>query len=192
MDLTGFGKAEKLPYPYSLEDYALEVKRILDFLGIEKVDIVAHSFGARVTVKLISLGESRIDRIIFTGAAGLKPRRRLSYLLKRASFLLLKNFIKKEKLIKFYSVDYRNLTLVEKESFKLIVNEHLDGEYKKINSKTLIVFGKKDKSTPPYMARKIKRYVKNSQLEFIKCTGHFCFVDEYDKFNSLVFSFLFG
>ena len=93
VDMSGFGKAGELNYPYSVSDYAQEIKGVLDQIGEPNVDVIAHSFGARVVVKLANLDE-RINRIIFTGAAGLKPRRGLKYLLRKASFFILKKLSK--------------------------------------------------------------------------------------------------
>ena len=191
VDMSGFGKAGELNYPYSVGDYAQEIKGVLDQIGEQKVDIIAHSFGARVAVKLANLDE-RINRIIFTGAAGLKPRRGFKYLLRKASFFILKNFVPKQKLTFLYAKDYQGLTPIMKESFKKIIAENLDEEYKKLKNKTLLIFGANDKETPPYMARQMKRLVKDSQLVFIAGAGHFCFISNSDEFNSLAFRFLIG
>ena len=76
--MTGFGENKGMSYPYSLCDYADEIIRLVDELKIKKYDVLAHSFGARVAVKIAN-GDGRADRIVFTGAAGLKPRRSLKY-----------------------------------------------------------------------------------------------------------------
>lgn len=191
VDMTGFGKGNEMEIPYSLSDYVNEIKGILDEIGEEKVDVIAHSFGGRVVAKMLT-EENRIDKIIFTGAAGLKPRRGIKYLFKRASFLLLKNFYPKEKLQFLYSNDYRNLSPVMKESFKKIVSENLDECYGKIQNKTLLIFGKKDRETPPSMAKRMRKLVKNSRLTFMLNEGHFCFSENPEKFNGIVFSFLFS
>lgn len=191
VDMTGFGKSPEMAYPYSLEDYANEIKGVLDELGQEKVDLLAHSFGARVAVKLLQ-DENRIDKIIFTGAAGLKPRRSLKYFFKKASFFILKKFIKKEKLKFLYSSDYRNLSPIMKKSFQKVISETLDDKYSKIKNKTLLIFGKKDRETPPYMAKRMKKLMQNSALYFLCYTGHFCFIEKSDEFNSLCFKFLMG
>ena len=39
VDMTGFGKAPKLTKAYFLEDYAIEIKDLLDKIGEEKVDL---------------------------------------------------------------------------------------------------------------------------------------------------------
>ena len=51
-DFTGFGSSKKLPYAYSLDDYVNEIILLLDSVGATSVDVIAHSFGARVTIKL--------------------------------------------------------------------------------------------------------------------------------------------
>jgi pimeloyl-ACP methyl ester carboxylesterase len=189
VDMTGFGKATKLDSAYSLEDYAIEIKILLDKICEEKVDLLAHSFGARVSVKLLQK-ESRIDKIIFTGAAGLKPRRSFKYFFRKASFFILKNFVKKEKLKFLYSKDYRNLSPIMKCSFQKIIAENLDNQYKNISNKTLLIFGKKDRETPPYMAKRMKKLLKRSKLCFLRNAGHFCFLEKPDEFNSLALKFL--
>jgi pimeloyl-ACP methyl ester carboxylesterase len=191
VDMQGFGKSEEMKTPYSLDDYVLEIERVLNFIGEEKVDILAHSFGARVVIKLANK-DKRIDKIVFTGAAGLKPRRGLKYVFRKASFFILKKFIKKEKLQFLYSEDYRNLSPVKKKSFQEIVSEHLDLEVEKLKNDCLLVFGKRDRQTPPYMAEKMAKKLCNSKLVFMKELGHFCFVQNPSKFNREVFKILMG
>ena len=158
VDMSGFGESPPLKYPYSVGDYAEEIKKVIDEIGERKIYVLAHSFGARVAVKLAG-SDDRIEKIIFTGAAGLKPRRSVRYKVKRALFLLLKKFVNKEKLVKFYSENYRSLSPVMKESFIKIVNEDLKERYAAIKIPALLIFGDKDKETPLYMARKMNRLV---------------------------------
>lgn len=188
VDMTGFGESPGMEKPYSVDDYKNEIRRVVDELGVEKYNILAHSFGARVAIKLAA-EDKRINRIIFTGAAGLKPRRSLKYFFNRASFLMLRRLVRKEKLERFYSSDYRALSPVMKESFKKIVSENLESYAKKITARTLILSGKKDTETPPYSQKKLRRLIKGSRLVFIG-GGHFCFADNSSKFNAAAFSFL--
>ena len=99
------------------------------------------------------------------------------------------NFITKEKLSAFYSKDYNALSPVMKESFKLIVSEHLDDRLCKIQNQTLIVYGTRDKETPPYMAKRLENGIKNSKTLMLDA-GHFCFIDKPHKFNMEVKEFL--
>ena len=47
VDMTGFGKAEQMQSPFSVGDYVTEIQGVLDLLGEEKIDLLAHSFGGR-------------------------------------------------------------------------------------------------------------------------------------------------
>ena len=190
-DFTGFGKSKKMPYPYKLDDYVLEIKNLLDSFKVSKVDVIAHSFGCRVALKL-AYSDDRINKMVLTGAAGIKPKRKLKYYFKVYSYKLYKKFFKNGKFKGFESNDYKGLTNVEKQSFVYIVNEHLDKLATKIKNKTLIISGDKDTDTPPTMQKKLCKKLKNSRLVFIKKAGHFAYVTNYNEFNFLSREFLLG
>lgn len=191
-DLKGFGHNAGMEYPYSLSDYAEEVKEYMSKNGIEKPHVIAHSFGARIAIKLAAENPDLFDALVLTGAAGLKPKRGLIKRVKAIEFAVLKRFVKREKLARFYSPDYLKLDDTMKQSFVKIVNETLDGSLPYIKNKTLVVFGEKDKETPSYMAKRLYKGIKNSRLLFIKDAGHFAFIDKPHTFDTEVREFLLG
>mgnify|MGYP003308899457 CR=1 FL=1 len=77
-DLLGFGESPKLKSVYNLDNYVSDTIKLINELEIEKYHIIAHSFGGRIALKLAQL-DKRIDKIIITGGAGLKPRRSVFY-----------------------------------------------------------------------------------------------------------------
>ena len=79
-----------------------------------------------------------------------------------------------------------------RQSYTKIVNTHQDGELDAIKNKTLIIFGKEDKSTPLYMAKKLNQKIKNSKLIIIEGAGHFAFIDKPQLFNVYLKEFLLG
>ena len=183
-DMVGFNGV-KMPYPYSLDDYARDVKKIVsDENG--KIDVIAHSFGARVLFK--TLPDERIDRIVLTGAAGIKPRPSLKKSIKILRYKIRKRL--KLSVKNFGSADYKALDGVMKESFLKVVNERLEDNIRSIQNDCLIVFGENDKETPPYMAKRLNKLIKNSSLVFIKDAGHFAFIDRPQIFNVIVKEFL--
>lgn len=189
-DLTGFGDNTDMPYPYSLDDYVREVEDYIKEKGLKKPHVIAHSFGGRIALKLAYKNKNAFDKIVLTGSAGLKPKRKLGYLIRKFAFKFLSLFVKKEKLKKFYSKDYLSLNEVMKKSFIKIVNEHLDYTLSSIENKTLIIYGRNDAETPIYMAEKLKKGLKNSKKIIIDNAGHFCFIDMPFKFNREVREFL--
>jgi len=189
-DLKGFGQNTSMPFPYSLDDYIDEVKEYCLINKIIHPHVIAHSFGARIVLKLSYNEPYFFDKIVLTGAAGLKSKPTLKRTVKKACFRALKPFLKKERLGKFYSSDYRMLNPMMRESFKKIVNGHLDYTLCGIKNKSLLVFGKNDKETPLYMANRLNANIKNSKLIVIKDAGHFAFIDKPLKFNLEVKEFL--
>ncbi len=189
-DFKGFGENMGMEYPYSLDDYIEDIKEYFYKKGIKKPSCVAHSFGGRVAIKLAYLEPNFFEKLVLTGAAGLKPKPCFRKTVKKTLFNILKNFIKKEKLEFFYSKDYLMLDEVMKKSFIKIVNEHLDYCLEGIKNPTLIINGKNDKETPIYMAKMLNEGIKNSKLIFIENAGHFAFIDKPYTFNMEVGKFL--
>ena len=72
IDLPGFGESGKAAgWPYSLEGYAAFLPAFLDHLGIDRVRLVAHDWGAVA----LTLG-SRIERLVAIDVLPLLPRHR--------------------------------------------------------------------------------------------------------------------
>ncbi len=189
-DLKGFGQNVGMEKPYSLDDYVSEVAEYIYKNRLDNPFIVAHSFGGRIAIKGLATSKIQAQKLVLTGSAGLKPKKTVKKICKKVCFNLLKRFIKKERLKKFYSKDYLSLSAVMKESFIKIVNEHLDGYLSSIAVPTLIINGSLDKETPLYMAKKLNKNIKGSELIILKDCGHFCFIDKPNKFNMEVKEFL--
>lgn len=190
VDLPGFGENKTMPYPYSLDDYILFVKNYIKINGIEKPDVIAHSFGARIALKAAATDKNLFGKLVIVGGAGLKPKRKPVYYVKKLKFSILKLFVDKSKLKKYYSKDYLSLGPVMRQSFVKIVNEYLDVQSKNVQNKTLLVYGKNDTETPLYMAKRYKKYIKNSVLLTMDGAGHFCFLEKPASFNYAVREFL--
>ena len=179
-----------MTFAYSLDDYIDSVKEYMYKNNIVCPSVVAHSFGGRITIKSASQNANLYNKIVLTGCAGLKPKQSINKLLKKTYFNFLKRFYPKEKLTRLYSKDYLMLDDVMKQSFIKIVNEYLDLSIEKIQNQTLIIFGKNDRETPLYMARRLNKGIKNSKLTIYENAGHFCFLDCPNTFNLEVREFL--
>lgn len=152
---------------------------------------MAHSFGGRVALRL-ALKDKRLDKLVLTGSAGLKPKRSVGYYFKVYLYKLLKKVFSENFLKGFGSSEYRSLDGVMKKSYLKIVNTHQDQEVSKITNKTCLIYGSKDKSTPLYIAKKFNKLIKNSTLIVISGAGHFAFIDQPYLFNVYLKEFLFG
>ena len=189
-DLSGF-KENDLPYAYSLSDYAAETAKLIDEIlrrsGEKSLSVVAHSFGARIVFKLSPYG--KIDKLVLTGAAGIKLRKKPSVIFKILLYKSIKRLFHKE-IESLGSADYRRLSPVMKESFKKIIAEDLTERIRSVSARTLIINGRLDKETPPKTAKALNDRIASSELVFIENAGHFCFIDRPDIFNLTVKEFL--
>lgn len=190
LDLKGFGDNLNMEYPYSLNDYVDEVKEYAYKNSLRRPNVIAHSFGGRIAIKIASSQEDFFNKLVLTGCAGLKPKNTIKKFVKKSCFNILKPFVKKEKLRCFYSKDYLSLSPVMQQSFIKVVNEHLDEYISNIKNQTLLIFGKNDKQTPLYMAKKLNEQIINSKLIVFEDAGHFAFIDCPMKFNLEVKEFL--
>ena len=197
LDFAGFGESREPERPYSVFDYVQELKMFLDKFEIEKLILVGHSFGGRVAIKFSSIyQQDYFDfKLCLVDSAGIKPRRGCGYYVKIYKYKLLKKIAKSHKNIEKYiaklgSDDYKNLSPIMKESFKLIVNEDLSCDAKSIKIPTIIVWGENDKDTKLYMARKLNKLIKYSDLFIIEGAGHFSFLDNPQEFLIILDTFI--
>lgn len=193
VDLPGFGKTPEPDKPFSLSDYVEFTRMVINERCSGRADVLAHSFGGRIALKLMAEGKGEIGRALLTGCAGLKPKRTARYYAKSIGYKLLKRAcpsVAEKNISRFASKDYLALSPTMRQSFKLIVNEHLDGLLCKIKTPTLLVFGKGDRETPVYMAKKLNEGIAGSGLVFLD-GGHFCFVEGHLGFNAVAKEFFF-
>jgi len=196
VSFSGAGESPEPERPFFVSDFVDELRELIikEAKG-RSVDIVCHSFGARVAVKLAAKYPKLVDSLIIVDGAGVKPRRSLSYYLRVFQYKRAKKKVKRGKLPpsvleKFGSSDYKQLSPVMKQTFINVVNEDLKPDIKKVKAKTLIFWGDKDRETPLYMAKKMKRWIKNSRLVISKGSGHFSYIDDFELFYYEMLKFL--
>lgn len=186
VDFYGFGKSPHPLQALTLQDYASGVLEIIEKTGMKNVSVIGHSFGGRVAILLAQT--YAFDKIVLVDSAGIKPRRKLSYYWKVYSYKLAKKLHLSTARFKG-SEDYSRLSPVMKKTFCNIVNYDLSPLIKQITAPTLIYWGKNDKATPMYMAKKMNRWIKNSGLVVVE-GGHYAYLEQSAHFSAILRSFL--
>ena len=190
IDFLGFGHSRYLTNAFSVGDYAIWLRDVMRALNVEKPQVIAHSFGCRVAVKLASEDVDAFDKIILTGPAGVILNRGLSYRCKVKTYRLVKKLFPAFAERKFGSAEYKTLSPVMKESYKKIVNEDLRCCAQKVQNKVRIVQGNCDKVTTMAEAEAYLCAFKNAELKIID-GGHFAFAENPIAFHLLVEEFLY-
>ena len=188
--MPGFGKSFALDQAYSVGNYAEWLEKFINLRGIESPHIIAHSFGARVAFKYLCKHPEGCSRLIITGGAGMVKPRSPQYMRRVNAYRRVKKLFPKFAERHFGSEEYRTLSPVMKESYKKIVNEDLQKEIKTVKAPTLLIYGRDDRVTPPgEEGATFNGLIKNSRLEIMD-GGHFCFSEQSDIFNKLIYDFL--
>lgn len=74
-DQVGFGKSSKPTFALSFDMLAAHTVKLLDHLQIARADIVAHSMGGMLAVRIARAYPTRIDRIVLEAPIGLEDYR---------------------------------------------------------------------------------------------------------------------
>lgn len=74
MDNRGAGKSERPDEEYTMEIYASDVARLMDYLDIDRSHIIGHSLGGMIAQNFAILYPNRVNKLILINTfPGLKP-----------------------------------------------------------------------------------------------------------------------
>jgi pimeloyl-ACP methyl ester carboxylesterase len=210
LDLPGFGNSSILDAAWDVDDYADLIETFLQDLEIEEADLLVHSFGGRIALKLCARpeGQTLINKVLITGGAGMKPRRGWSYYLKKytakflkAPFYILPSNLR-EKALSWLrktpvwqalgSSDYSKLEGPMRETFVKTVSEYLEPCLPHIPHEVLLLWGRNDESAPLYQAERMESGIDQAELVVIDHAGHYAFLDRPSHFASIAKAFFKG
>jgi len=206
-DLPGFGNSSLPERPWNVDDYADFIQQFITDQEFEQVDLLVHSFGGRIALKLCARAEAKelIGKVLITGGAGMKPKRSFSYYLKKYTAKLLKApfyVLPKNLRVKALnglrqtaiwqslgSSDYSKLSGVMRKTFVQTVTEYLEPCLPNIPHKTLLLWGENDDAAPLYQAKRMEKGIPNAALVVIDNAGHYAFLDRPSQFTSIAKAF---
>lgn len=186
IDLPGFGESEVL-MPLSVDEVSDVIYDFVCILGIDKPVILGHSYGGRVAISYAS--KYPISKLVLVSSAGIRQKLKIAKRMKIKLYKILKKCHLK---VRMGSKDYLNADNIKKIMLVKAVNKDLQEEMKKINSPTLLIYGKDDNVTPLDMGYKIKDNIKDSFLVELDNCGHFPYLERFSIFSLILNSFLVG
>ena len=75
IDFPGHGESGRPPEPWGVEEYAEHTLKVIQELAFVPTAVIAHSFGCRVATVLAAEHPDIFTKMVFTGAAGIRPQR---------------------------------------------------------------------------------------------------------------------
>lgn len=203
-DFPGFGATAPPPVGWSVNDYADWLIGVLDACDIERSHIIAHSFGGRVAIKLASRCPDRIDKLVLTGGAGIRPARGMKYHLQVRTFKALRGLSRAPGIpspvrrrtsawvTRRGSSDYQQATGTVRESFVKVVNEDLRHHLPQIKAPTLLIWGENDDATPLADGQLMERLIPDAGLIVFEGAGHYAYLEQSARFCHIVETFFRG
>ena len=202
LDLPGFGIIPSPPKPWGREDYIDWILQKVKEKNWEKFNLLGHSFGGGVAVKMATNFSEKIDKLILCAPAIIKRKSIKTYLfywlafLGRRIFSLpgLKTFYPQAQKLVYKLAGARDYYVADgimKETMKKIGKEEdLEMVLERIKTPTLILWGKKDDVLPLKDAYRIKEKIKRSQLRVLPGARHSPHREAPEELSKILISFL--
>ncbi len=181
-----------------LAEYVLD---FIEFKGYEKVNYLGNSLGGHVGLVCTLAKQDKVNSLILTGSSGLFEKAFGDSFPKRSSY----EFMKARTELTFYDPKMATKELVD-EVFEIVNNRekalrvlymaksamrhNLREELQNISIPVLLIWGKNDSITPPFVAEEFHKLLPNSELIWFDKCGHVPMMEHPEQFNMELERFL--
>ena len=206
LDMPGFGKSELPKEEWNCDRYIDFVEEFIEEKGIKELDLIGHSNGGRIIIKMMSRKNLRfkVGKIILIGSAGIVHKKPFKIRAKVRMYkfgkkVLGSKIIKKlapnarEKFQKNAgSEDYKNSPPVLRKSMVMLINEDMKTYLPNIKVPTLLLWGEKDTATPIEDAQIMEKMIPDAGLVKVAGCTHYVFLEQPAYINRIIKTFLVG
>lgn len=200
LDLPGFGASDEPREAWNVDAFADFFLQFMQSLDVKKATLIGHSYGGRVIIKLAARENLpfEIDRIVLIDSAGILPKKTFIQKVKIRRYKMLKKLLDMELVYKLFpeliddwrsrqgSADYRAASPMMRKCLVMAVNEDLTDLLAKIKQDVLLIWGDKDTATPISDAKLMEEKIPNSGLAVLPGAGHFSFLEQPQRFRSIL------
>jgi pimeloyl-ACP methyl ester carboxylesterase len=173
----------------------------VDFKKLSKFHILGNSLGGHIALLYALKEPSHVLSIILTGSSGLYEKAMGTTFPRRED----KEYIRKKIQSTFYdpasasdamidevfaAVNDRGKVIRAISMAKSALRHNLADKLGQINTPTLLIWGKQDAITPPFVGEKFKELLPNATLYFIDKCGHAPMLERPEEFNKYLTDFL--
>ena len=178
------------------------VHKFIETRGYQNVHLLGNSLGGHVGLVYVLKNQPEcIKSIILTGSSGLFENGMGDSYPKRGDY----EYIRKKTELTFYDPRMASKELVDEvfsitnnrlKVIKIIalaksaIRNNLGEELNQIKHPTLLIWGRNDSITPPFVAEEFHKLIPNSELHFIDKCGHAPMMEVPDEFNVILHKFL--
>lgn len=177
------------------------IEKFVNHKNYDKVHVLGNSLGGHIALLYAMAEPDKIASVTLTGSSGLFESAMGTSFPKRGNY----EYIKQKTIDTFYdpaiatkelvddlfeTVNNRNKAIRIVATAKSAVRHNLAEKLHTIKAPTLLIWGKNDKVTPPFVGEKFHELIENSELHFIDKCGHAPMMEHPDTFNKILSSFI--
>jgi pimeloyl-ACP methyl ester carboxylesterase len=185
----------------TVKGLAKHVQQFIDHKGYDQIHLLGNSLGGHVGLVYILSHPEKIKTLTLTGSSGLFENAMGDSYPKRGDY----EYIRAKTAETFYDPAVATKELVDEvfeitnsriKVIKIIalaksaIRNNLGEELGQIKVPTLLIWGKNDKVTPPFVAEDFHKLIPNSELAFIDQCGHAPMMEVPNAFNEILEKFL--
>lgn len=199
LDLPGHGASGIPPSAWGVADYTRCVSQFIDFLNLQRVHVIGHSFGGRITIYLAATKPQQVNKIILVDSAGIIPPRTLKYNIRVVIGKMgkvvgnhggrLGQRIRQAIYEKIASADYKAAGPL-RDTFVKVIREDLKELMPEIETPTLLMWGETDEDTPISSAKLMEKLIPHAELIILANAGHYSYLDQPTQFHLHIKRFL--
>jgi len=165
------------------------------------IHILGNSLGGHIALLFALAHQQKVASLTLTGSSGLfesgmgdgYPRRGDKvYIARKVAETFYDPAVADERLVEevYETINDREKALRIVVTAKSALKHNLEDQLHKIMCPTLLVWGKQDSITPPFVAEKFDELIPNTTLRFIDKCGHAPMMELPEKFNEILENFL--
>lgn len=205
LDMPGFGESDEPKESWDIDKFIEFVKEFIKVQNIRELDLIGHSNGGRIIIKLMSQKlDFKVNKIVLIGSAGIVHKKTFKQKLRVRIFKLGKKFASTKLMKKispnmleklqnhFGSADYKNASSIMKGTMIKLINEDVREYLPNIKVPTLLIFGENDTATPVSDAKIMEKMIPDAGLIVVKGCTHYVFLENPGYVNLIIRNFLGG
>ncbi len=194
LDLPNFGASQINEKIVTIDDFGQFLAQFIAKLKIKNHVLIGHSMGGQIAIRAVADGMLSPDQLILIASAGIRDNRKTYKAFLKFMSKFFRHITPKRLKNRFYNAIGSDYSADLSDVHKKVISQTLDtdvlADARLIGTKTLLIYGSKDVSTPLWMGEKLAAVISGSKLEIIDGENHWPHQTSADRTAKIIKEFL--